>query len=70
MVWICSDLTRWKAHLPISASMALMSRVAIVAGVRAWAKSWRAMVRLVSSRVRTEIRQATSISKAEVWPSS
>src|SRR5713226_5735289 len=28
------------------------------------------MARLVSSRVRTEIRQATSISKAEVWPSS
>ena len=28
------------------------------------------MVSLVSSRVRTEIRQATSISKGDVWPSS
>src|SRR5216683_6828129 len=28
------------------------------------------MARLVSSRVRTEIRHATSISNADVWPSS
>src|SRR6266851_1427604 len=70
MVLICSALTRWKAHLLISASMSLMSSSAISAGVRARTNNARAMARLVSSRVRTEIRQATRISKAEVWPAS
>src|SRR5437868_3926928 len=50
--------------------MSLMASAAISAGFRARANNAWAMARLVSSRVRTEIRQATSISKAEVWPAS
>jgi hypothetical protein len=70
MVRMERAFAEWNVERRIAVSMAGTDMLAISTGVRAFAKSSRATWSVISSRVRTEMMQATTCSNGESKPSS